>query len=77
MCWQAFKNRALLKMFGPYKGGSNRRVEKMPIRSSLVSLLAIYCLGYQMGEDEMGSACGTQGFGWETLRKDTGRKMWV
>jgi len=47
-------------------GGRNRREENMPMRSSLVSLLTIYCVGYQMEEDEMGSACCTQGFGWET-----------
>jgi hypothetical protein len=28
--------------------------------------LTRYCLGYQMKKYEMGSACGTQGFGWET-----------
>jgi hypothetical protein len=48
-----------------YEGGSGGRVEKMPMRSLLVLLLTRYCLGYQMKKYEMGSACGTQGFGWE------------
>jgi hypothetical protein len=40
-------------------------MEKMPMRNSLVLLLTRY-LGYQMKEGEMDSACGIQGFGWET-----------
>jgi hypothetical protein len=49
-----------------YKGGSDTQVEKLPVKSSLVLLHTRYCLGYQIKEYEMGSACGTQGFDWET-----------